>query len=109
MNEEQIIRQFQELKKNRDIILENGIDKKTFMEIINKRYTAEELEFFKIQRSRERMERRKNKYYLLYQNDEKYRNNKKKQALIRYYIKKHNQKKYVPDEVNNSKSFNPVK
>jgi len=88
MDEEKIIQDLNNFCKHKDIIKNNDIDRKTLKEIMNRRYSGEELEAFKWERSYQREKLRKEKYHTLYHSDEKYREKKKKMALIRYYIRK---------------------
>jgi len=89
MNEDKIIEDFNNFLKNKEIFKKYSINKKTLKEIMNKRYSVEELEVFKLERSHQRNEARKAKYYNLYHTDEEYRKLKRKKALIFYYIKRH--------------------
>ena len=101
MDEEKIIQDLNNFKKNKDIIKDNGIDRKTLEEIMSKRYSAEELRLFKLYRTTQRTEERKEKYHERYHMDEKYREEKKKKALIYYYIRKHQFKQFEEANKNN--------
>lgn len=88
MNEEKIIEDFNNLKKNKDIIKEHNITREQLRVIMNKRYSNEELAAFKLERTRQREKMRTEKYYFMYHNDEKYHKIKKDKARIRYWVKK---------------------
>lgn len=88
MNEELILQDFNNFKKSKDILKEHNISREKLKEIMNKRYSAKELEAFKWERSHQRTEGRKAKYWNLYHTDPEYQAKKKRMALLRYYLKK---------------------